>query len=138
MVKKCCTQSETKRNLITSHVSKKVSGRESLNQANCPLDTFNLLPPGLLLNKLSLTCLSSDIGEEIWSFTIERTKNCVLPPADARSSVKCEKNKRTPLLSCVDFFVVVVFFFVQLTCFIVFIVCFICFLFFIFFAYYFV
>ena len=119
--------------MITSHVLKKVSGRESLNQANCPLDTFNLLPPGLLLNKLSLTCLSSDIGEEIWSFTIERTKNCVLPPADARSSVKCEKNKRTPLLSCFDFFVVVVFFFVQLTCFIVFIVCFICFLFYFFF-----
>lgn len=91
MVKKCCTQSETKRNLITSHVSKKVSGRESLNQANCPLDTFNLLPPGLVLIKLSLTCLSSDIGEEIWSFTIDRKKNCVLPPADARSPVKCEK-----------------------------------------------
>ena len=120
--------------MITSHVSKKVSGRESLNQANCPLDTFNLLPPGLVLIKLSLTCLSSDIGEEIWSFTIYRKKNCVLPPADARSPVKCEKNKRTPLCCVLIVFVVVVvvFFFLQLTCFIVFIVCFICFLFFIF------
>ena len=94
--------------MITSHVLKKVSGRESLNQANCPLDTFNLLPPGLLLNKLSLTCLSSDIGEEIWSFTIERTKNCVLPPADARSPVKCEKTNGL-LFCCVLIFLLLLF-----------------------------
>ena len=99
--------------MITSHALKKVSGRESLNQANCPLDTFNFLSPGLVRIKLSLTCLSSDIGKKIWIFTLDRKKNCVLPPADARSPVKSKmrKNKWIPLCCVVVVFFLFSFFY---------------------------